>query len=87
MFRKPKFIVFCLFPCLITSISLLRIFQVDNLEEKKRSSRILLINFKGCRDIYQINKDYGEGTSLVRHSNGKTYLLSLLEHCPDFFTL
>uniref|UniRef100_B8HSN6 Uncharacterized protein n=1 Tax=Cyanothece sp. (strain PCC 7425 / ATCC 29141) TaxID=395961 RepID=B8HSN6_CYAP4 len=71
----------------IICIAAINLFNVDNLNEKERASRVLMLNFQSCGEIAQLSKDFGEGTSTVRCTNGKTYLLSALEHCHDFFSV
>jgi hypothetical protein len=86
MIKLQKITVFLLLIVIVACIASLKMTNVDNLHEKQRSARILLLNFQSCSDIFKISKEYGEGTLTVACTNGKTYLLSALEHCNHLFT-
>lgn len=86
MTRLQRITVVLLLIIVVASTALLRIANVNNLSKKERSARILLLNFQNCGDVSKISKEYGEGTSTVACTSGKTYLLSALEHCNNLFT-
>lgn len=85
-FRGLQFLLFFLLFFLGSGITFLRITDVNKLQAQERSARILLLNFQSCGDIYQISREYGEGTMTVKCTNGKAYLLVALEHCDRPFT-
>jgi hypothetical protein len=84
MRRKSKapFLLLAFFVIVgIVLLNLINMMNVDNLSEKERSTRIIWLHLKSCRQPIHLSKKYGEGTFSVKCANNKAYLLVAHEHC------
>jgi hypothetical protein len=59
--------------------------SIEDVNPREYINLILLFNLQSCDEIDYIGKEFGEGTYTVTFHDGKIYLLSISEHCYDFY--